>query len=98
MLDDGEWRVRRHGPSRGWQWCKVHLAMDAAIRYIRAVEFYSSREGDSLVLPDLLAQVLADQPTGIITANGAYGTRKLHTAIVEREATAIIPIRRNGRA
>ena len=65
---------------------------------MRAVEFTSSREGDSPVLPDLLAQIPADQPIGTVTADGAYDTRRCHSAIVERGGTAVIPIRRNGRA
>ena len=34
---------------------------------------------------------------GTVTADGAYDTRRCHTAIINREATAIIPIRKNGR-
>ena len=98
MRGDGEWQVRKHGPSRRRQWRKVHLAMDAATGDIRAVEFTSSREGDSPVLPGLLAQIPPDQPIATVTADGAYDTRKCHSAIVERGGTAIIPIRRNGRA
>ena len=33
-----------------------------------------------------------------MTADGAYDTRRCHAAIVDRQATPIIPIRRNGRA
>ena len=65
------WQVRKHGPSRRRQWRKVHLAMDMATGDIRAMEFTSSREGDSPVLPDLLAQIPADQPIGTVTADGA---------------------------
>lgn len=50
------------------------------------------------MLPDLLAQIPADQPIATITGDGAYDTRACHTAIADRRATAIIPIRRNGRA
>ncbi len=32
-----------------------------------------------------------------MTADGAYDTRRCHTAIIERQATAIIPICKNGR-
>ncbi len=60
MLGEGEWQVRRHGPSRRRRWRKVHLGMDAATEDVRAVEFTSSREGDSPVLPGLLAQIPAD--------------------------------------
>ena len=71
MRGDGEWQVRRHGPGRRRQWRKVHLAMDTATGDIRGVEFTSSREGDSPVLPDLLAQIPAGQPIGTVTADGA---------------------------
>jgi hypothetical protein len=42
-------------------------------------------------------------PKGAATPNrcerpdGAYDTRRSHTAIIDRQATAIIPIRKNGR-
>ncbi len=98
MRGDGEWQVRKHGPSRRRQWRKVHLAMDAATGDIRAVEFTPSREGDSPVLPGLLAQIPVDQPIGTVTGDGAYDTRTCHTAISDRGGTAVIPIRRNGRA
>jgi IS5 family transposase len=94
---DGEWQVRKHGPGRRRQWRKVHLAMDTATGDVRAVEFTPSQTGDSPVLPDLLAQIPPDQPIGTVTADGAYDTRRCHTAIADRGATAIIPIRKNGR-
>jgi len=97
MRGDGEWQVRRHGASRRRQWRKVHLAMDAATGDIRAVEFTPSREGDSPVLPDLLDQIPRDEQIGTVTADGAFDTRRCHSAIIDRGATAIIPIRRNGR-
>jgi hypothetical protein len=97
MRGDGEWQVRRHGASRRRQWRKVHLAMDAATGDIRAVEFTPSREGDSPVLPDLLDQIPRNEQIGTVTADGAFDTRRCHTAIIDRGATAIIPIRKNGR-
>jgi hypothetical protein len=97
MRGDGEWQVRKHGPSRRRQWRKVHLAMDMATGDIRAVEFTSGQTGDSPVLPDLLAQIPTDQAIGTVTADGAYDTRTCHAAIAGRGGTAIIPIRKNGR-
>lgn len=97
MRGDGEWQVRKYGPGRRRQWRKVHLAMDTATGDIRAVEFTSSREGDSPVLPSLLAQIPLDQAIGTVTADGAYDTRTCHSAIAGRGATAVIPIRKNGR-
>jgi hypothetical protein len=64
---------------------------------IRGVEVTASQIGDSPVLPDLLEQIPPDESIGTVTADGAYDTRRCHTAIVERGGTAVIPIRKNGR-
>ncbi len=97
FLGDGEWQTRKHGPQGRRQWRKVHLAMDTATSDIRAVEFTPSGDGDSPVLPDLLDQIPKEEEIGTVTADGAYDTRRCHTAIVDRQATPIIPIRKNGR-
>ena len=97
FLGDGEWLARKHGTHRRRQYRKVHLAMDTATGDIRAVDFTPSREGDSPVLPDLLDQIPEDEQIGTVTGDGAFDTRRCHTAILERGGTAVIPIRRNGR-
>jgi hypothetical protein len=63
---------------------------------IRAVEFTPSRTGDSPVLPDLLDQIPRDEQIGPVTADGAFDTRRCCTAIIDRGATANIPIRKKG--
>ena len=95
---DGEWLARKHGATRRREWRKVHLAMDTATGDIRAVEFTSSRHGDSPILPKLLSQIPVADALETVTADGAYDTRRCHAAILERGAEPIIPIRRNGRA
>lgn len=57
----------------------VHLAMDTATSDIRAVEFTSSSDGDSPVLPDLLGQIPEGEDLGTVTADGAYDTHRCHT-------------------
>ena len=110
FLGDGEWQARKHGvqgrrqslPGNGLlanreRGRKVHLAMDTATSDIRAVEFTPSSDGDSPVLPELPDQIPGGDVIGTVTADGAYDTRRCHTAIIDRDATAIIPIRKNGR-
>ena len=72
--------------------------MNAQTGDVRAVEFTSSRQGDSPLLPDLLAQIPEDEEIGSVTADGTHDTRRCHGVIVDRGAEARIPIRRNGRA
>lgn len=93
FLGYGEWQARKHGVQGRRQWRKVHLAMDTATSDIRAVEFTPSSDGDSPVLPELLDQIPEGEEIGTVTADGAYDTRRGHTATIERQATAIIPIR-----
>jgi hypothetical protein len=97
FLGDGEWQARKHGVQGLRQWRKVHLAMDTATSDIRAVEFTPSSDGDSPVLPELLDQIPGGEQIGTVTADGTDDTRRCHTAIINRQATAIIPIRKNGR-
>ena len=97
FLGDGEWLARKHGTHRRRQYRKVHLAMDTGSGDVVAVEFTSSREGDSPVLPDLPDQIPVDQEIGTVTGDGAFDTRRCHIAILARGGTAVIPIRKNGR-
>ncbi len=97
FLGDGEWQARKHGVQGRRQWRKVHLAMDTATSDIRAVEFTPSSDGDSPVLPELPDRIPEGKEIVTVTADGAYDTRRCHTAIIDQQATAIIPIRRNGR-
>ena len=53
---------------------------------------------DSPILPELLSQIPTGEDIETVTADGAYDTRRCHTAILERGAEPIIPIRRNGRS
>jgi hypothetical protein len=98
FLGDGEWQARKHGVQGRLQWRKVHLAIDTATSDIRAVEFTPSRDGDSPVLPDLPGQIPADANISTVTTDGAYDTRRCHTAILARDAVPIILISKNGRS
>lgn len=64
---------------------------------IRAVELTPSGDGDSPVLPETLGQIPKGEEIGAVTADKPYGTRGCHTAVIERQTTAIIPIRKNDR-
>ena len=71
--------------------------MDTATSDIRAVEFTPGSDGDSPVLPELLGQIPEGEEIGTVTADGAYDTRRCHTAITDRQATSMMPICKNGR-
>ena len=71
--------------------------MDTATSDSHAVAFTPSSDGDSPVLPELRDQIPEDDEIGTVTADGADDTRRCHTAIIDRQATGIIPIRKTGR-
>jgi hypothetical protein len=48
------------------------------------------------MLPHLLGQIPRNQEIGSVTADGAYDTRRCHSAIADRGAAAVIPPRRNA--
>jgi hypothetical protein len=73
------WLARKHDTHRR-QYPKVHLAMAPGTGDIRAVNFTSSREGDSPILPDLLAQISEEEEIGTTTGDGIFDTRRWHSA------------------
>ena len=107
---EGEWNARKHGGPKRRVWRKIHIEIDEETLEVRAVEVTSSDIGDAPMLPELLAQIHADQDIASVTApshglqanrcratDGAYDTRKCHDAIAERGANAVIPPRKNAK-
>lgn len=97
MLGEGEWKTKKHGAEYRRQWRKVHLGIDAETLEIRAIEVASNRVGDAQVLPELLNQIPRDERIDSVSGDGAYDTKNGHAAIADRDAEAIIPVRRNGK-
>ena len=56
------------------------------------VDFTPSSDRHSPVLPELQDQIPEGEEIGTVTADCAYDTRRCHTAIIDRQAPAIIPI------
>lgn len=67
---------------------KIHIGIDANTLEVRAVEMTSNRIGDAPVLPDLLAQIPAQERIGSVIADGVYDTKGCHAAIAARGADA----------
>lgn len=94
---EGEWHARKHGGPKRRLWRKIHLGIDEQTLEIRAIEVTGSNVGDAPILPDLLNQIPPDQEIGLVTADGAYDTRKCHEAVADRGAHAVIPPRKNAK-
>lgn len=74
-----------------------HLTIDTATGVVWAGVFTSSREGESPIPPYLLGLVTSAEPIAIAISGRAFDTWRCHMAILDRNGTAIIPTRKNGR-
>ncbi|MDP9877559.1 hypothetical protein J2W25_001865 [Variovorax boronicumulans] len=86
MLGEGEWKTKKHGADYRRQWRKVHLGIDAQTLEIRAIEITDNAIGDAPMLPQLLAQIPADEQLHSVSADGAYDTKACHEAIASRQS------------
>jgi hypothetical protein len=95
-LGDGKRQARKHGIHGPASVAQGPSGHETATSDIRAVEFTPSSHGDSPVLPERLTQIPDGEKIGTVTADGACDTRRCHTAIIDRQTTEIMPIRKNG--
>lgn len=91
---EGEWKVRRHGAGKRRTWRKVHLAFDAEVKDALAVEVTTEAWTDGEVFQGLLDQI--DEDIAQVDGDGAYDTRGVYDAAMERDATVAVPPRENA--
>jgi hypothetical protein len=97
FLGEGEWKCKKHGPERRRQWRKLHIGIDAQTLQVRAICVTSNNVTDAAVMPQLLTQVPGDELLLTVTGDGASDTPPVHAAVMQRNATPIIPPRKNAR-
>lgn len=94
VYGEGEWKVRTHGKDKHRTWSKLHISMDASTHQLTAALLTDKDLLDRNALAGLL-----DQTAGQIEhvcADGAYDFEQCYRAIKKREATALIPPRRDA--
>lgn len=89
--------MQKHGVDRRRQCSKMHIGIDAQTLQVRAICVTSNNVSDAAVIPELLAQVPAQEPLLTVTCDGGYDTQPVHTAVMQRNAAPIIPPRKNAR-
>ena len=75
----------------------MHIGIDAETLQIRAVQLTTNNVSDSQVLGDLLKQIPEDEQIDSVNTDGAYDTKHCRQVIVDRQANAIIPPRKNAK-
>ncbi|MDI9732968.1 IS5 family transposase, partial [Acinetobacter baumannii] len=79
------------------QWRKLHIAIDAKTLQIRAVQLTTNNVSDSQVLEYVLSQIPLDEPSDSVYTDGDYDTKHCRQVILDRDAHAIIPPRKNAK-
>ncbi|AMW80407.1 transposase [Acinetobacter sp. TGL-Y2] len=97
FLGEGEWKRKKHQPEYRRQWRKLHIGIDAKTLQIRAVQLTTNDVSDSQVLEDLLAQIPLDEQIDSVCTDGAYDTKHCRQVILDRDAHAVIPPRKNAK-
>ncbi len=97
FLDEGEWKRNKLQHEYRRQWRKLHIAIDAEILQIRAVQLTTNDVRDSQVLEDLLTQIPLDERIDSVYTDGAYDTKHCRQVILDRDAHAVIPPRKNAK-
>ena len=97
FLGEGEWKRKKHQPEYRRQWRKLHIGIDAKTLQIRAVQLTTNNVSDSQVLGDLLDQIPLDEQIDSVYTDGAYDTKYCRKVISDRQAYAVIPLRKNAK-
>ena len=97
FLGEGEWKRKKHGYEYRRQWRKLHIAIDAETLQIHAVQLTTNNVNDSQVLEYLLAQIPLDEKIDSVYTDGSYDTKHCRQIILDRDAHAVIPPRKNAK-
>ena len=97
FLGEGEWKRKKLQPGYRRQWRKLHIGIEAKTLQIRAVQLTTNNVSDSQVLGDLLNQIPPDERIDSVYRDGAYDTKYCRQVISNRQAYAVIPLRKNAK-
>lgn len=94
VYGEGEWKVRKHGYGKHRTWTKVHVSVDkdGEIRVVKTTDnSVDDATAGVMLLRDETATITA------VPADGAYDRAKMYTAIVVKQARALIPPRKDAK-
>lgn len=94
VYGEGEWKVRQHGAGKRRTWRKVHVAVEAQVKDVLAVEVTTVQWTDGDVFAGLLEQI--EDPIAQVDADGAYDTRAVYAAAAAHGADLVVPPRENA--
>lgn len=95
VYGEGEWKTRIHGISKRRTWRKLHLGIDEETGEILSAVVTTNDVHDGEVLIDILDGI--DAELDQVTADGAYDHKHCYDEIVDRDANAVIPPRKDAK-
>ena len=95
VFGEGEWKVRKHGPSKRRTWRKLHLAVDPETQEIVAEVLTTNAGHDADQAEALLEEVSGK--INSVTADGAYDQWKVYASIAKRGARPRIAPRHDAK-
>lgn len=94
VYGEGEWKVRKHGPSKRRTWRKLHVAVDPTTTEVHAVTLTDNGVHDCEEVEPLLEQVTAEVENAL--GDGAYDKQKAYRALEKRTIQPKIPPQHNA--
>lgn len=94
VFGEGEWKVRKHGPSKRRTWRKLHLGIDVATGQILSAKLTENCVDDAQVTADLLEDL--DTALRNFYGDGAYDAIKSRKAVKKKGGYNIVPPPRNA--
>ncbi|CAM4384220.1 Transposase DDE domain-containing protein [Acinetobacter pragensis] len=94
FLGEGEWKRKKHHAEYRSQWRKLHIGINAKTLQILAIQLTTNNVSHSQVLGGLLDQILPDEQINSVYADVAYDTKYCRQLTSDRQAHAVIPLRK----
>lgn len=96
VYGDGEWKVRKHGPSKRRTWRTIHIGLDAETQEIVMVQLTPNSTTDHEVGVEMV-QTLPESPDRV-TGDGGYDKRVFYQMCIDQEIKEIrVPPQRNAK-
>jgi len=96
VYGEGEWKVRKHGPSKRRTWRKLHLSVDPETQEIVAEMLTSNRIDDAAAGVEMLQEI--DEPIDTVAGDGGYDKRKFYDECqAQKIPHVVVPPQRNAK-
>ena len=94
VFGEGEWKTRRHGPTKKRLWRKLHLAIDSKTQMIVACELTDLGIQDCEGFKSLIDAI--KKPVAVAIGDGAYDRFSCYEVMEKKGGKGIFPPQRNA--